>query len=190
MTRGLEAFAPSLKDAPVPKFAACVAEAMGGNVDARRIQDLIDTSNRKGIIFHGISNPRLVPNVEQHGVLPNTPEGGFVSYWSMGESLFGTQTPRGITTFDSTFFHYAYSNKGAHENKPSMHIAVTLLELLGPRGEIRPNQQVQIKKLVQRSEIELLTAEGKEGNKTINERMFELLEEAARHFSPGTKLRS
>jgi hypothetical protein len=190
MTRGLEVFAPSLKDAPVPKFAVCVAEAMGGDIHARRIQDLIETSNRKGIIFHGISNPRLVPNVEQHGVLPNTPEGGFVSYWSMGESLFGTQIPRGITTFDSTFFHYAYSSKSAHENRPSMHIAVTMLDLIEPRGEIRPNQQVQIKKLVRRSELELLTTEGESGNKTINERMFELLEEAASNFLPGTTLRS
>lgn len=190
MTRGLEVFAPSLKDAPVPKFAACVAETMGGDINAKRIQDLIEISNRNGIIFHGISNPSLVPNIERHGVLPNTPEGGFVSFWSMGESLFGTQIPRGITTFDSTFFHYAYSNRTAHENKPSMHIAVTVLDLLGPIGEIRPNQQFQIKKRVSRSEIELLATEGGKGNKTINERMFELLEEAARNFSPGTTLRS
>ena len=175
---------------PEQGFSNQVAEILGGDVTPEQIEALIEASNRNGIIFHGIHDSAKIPNIERQGILPLTPEGGFVSYWSLGKPLFATNTSRGLTTYDSTFFHYAPNGRTNGEKKPSMNIAATQLKLVKPGVQVPPNQQVTIDRAVPRSDLALLKVSGHVNGRSAQVRMFELLEEVVTNFTPGITMQS
>lgn len=179
------------------EFSAKVAEVIGGNISPDRVQSLIDISNDKGFVFHGIRLASKLPFIQAEGILPLTPEGGRVSFWTIGEPLFGwLKYSNDLSTFDTTFFHYAPSS--IQDNGPrSMNIAVSQLEILGlEMMEKSVNAQLKTHKIVPSSEIMLAQAQGdREPNRSVlnsnQVQMFELLEYiVGGGFEPGTTIRS
>ena len=169
------------------EFGTKVSEILGGSISPQRIKCLIDASNNQGFIFHGIKNDSKLPEIEDQGILPLTPEGGYISFWTIGESLFGTKILGGrISTFDSTFFHYALSKSKTEENSLSMNIAVTKVGLIEPSQPKQLNTQLTFNYPILRNQFALLHVQEKIKNKQaigdtrqeLQEKMFCLLEQA------------
>jgi hypothetical protein len=91
-----------------------VPEAVSGIMgltDSHLVREVIEMSNREGLMVHGFRKPKF-EKVRTSGVLPLTPEGGYVSYWNTGHRIFGVPYPDHFETFDSTVFNYAHSQEG------------------------------------------------------------------------------
>lgn len=180
------------------EFGTSVSEILGGSISPQRIKCLIDASNNQGFIFHGIKNDSKLPEIEDLGILPLTPEGGFISFWTMGESLFGTKmSGGGISTFDSTFFHYAPSRSRIEENSLAMNIAVAKVGLIDQSRPKQVNTQLTFNYPISRNLFALLSVQEKIKNNQATEdtmqellrKMFCLIEQATvKDFQAGTTL--
>ncbi len=178
-------------------FATKVADIIGGTVTPERVANLITTSNDQGFLFHGIKRADKFREIDQKGILPLTPEGGFVSFWTQGKSIFGDLKTNGsLDTFDATFFNYAHGRR--HQNGPrEMNIAVTKRDLAFPQDINRPDGQKVAHHTIPRDLIVLLQTrqnlglekETVEPVRSNQVEMFELLEEVVKNFTPGSTLR-
>lgn len=192
MSHGIET-SPHQIDNDSYEFSQRVADLLDFSISPERIQNLIDVSNTEGFIFHGIKNNEAVPYIEEHGILPLTPEGGDISCWTMGKRLFGTSNQKKLFGYDSTFFHYAPSQSKKNPNIYSMNIAVTKAGISVPELKVYQNQELHISKPVPRQDIALLRTEimlSGENNRAqtvrkIETNMFKLLEFTVNNFEPG-----
>jgi hypothetical protein len=126
-----------------------VATEIGGTATDARVKDIIQASNARGILFHGIRNNSKAVLAATEGIKPLTPEStydgppGMTSFWSTGENLFGgLKSNGGLETFDTTFFHWSHASDGeAHLN-----IAVTDKEEINKISPvmIKQNSTVEI----------------------------------------------
>lgn len=87
----------------------------------RVVEDILAQAQEKRLLFHGIRKSANLITVVAHGVEPRSPEGPHPqnSYWTMGTRLFVAD---GLSTFDTTFFHYSRSNSAS--GNLAMNIAV------------------------------------------------------------------
>ncbi len=115
-----------IKEEKLDSISNLTAEEIGGDVTGARIKRIIQASNTRGILFHGIKRNTFIEDVKQNGILPLTPEsqtGGPRSYWTTGQSLFGDLKQDGsLQTYNTTFFHYAPAANG---DTAYINIAVT-----------------------------------------------------------------
>lgn len=175
-------------------FSQQVFSVLGSPITPRRIANVIRRSNEQSIVFHGIKHSSRLPSIEQSGILPLTPEGGQVSFWTSGKRIFGSLTGGGgINTYDSTFFHYAHSR----ERKSTMNIAVINVGLIQDATHITfsPDTVLQIKSELPRDVIQLLEVDlsipgdtpiNKTAVHALGQEMFILLERMLNgEYEPG-----
>lgn len=116
---------------PLLERVANIASLIG-SIDPSHIEAIIDTSNSKGLIIHGIKRAGSFDRICREGVKPLTPEGGNVSFWASGERIFGDASfPMG--TFDTPFFNYSIARNDS-KKVSSMNLAMTMYSEL-PRNE-------------------------------------------------------
>ena len=170
-----------------------VAELIGGDITEERVTNLIKKSNELQLVFHGIMRRTSREGVIEKGILPITPEGGFVSFWNTGTGLFyhGTTLNDKIQTLDSSFFNYvphslAVSSKSVIEST------------LGTTLDYQPNGQLTIPKIIPPEALELIFVDldeniditGRARGQKIEQTMFTSLEEVIRDgLKPGTIVR-
>lgn len=94
------------------QFLEKVAHTIGGDVTADRIANFLKLVSQKGLLFHGIKSRQSAKLAFKQGILPLTPEGGKVSFWSFGPYIFAhpITLEKGMFGIDSPFFDYAHWN--------------------------------------------------------------------------------
>ena len=132
-----------------------------GEVSPDVVREVIERSNSKGYLFHGIKSNRCYEDVLNEGIKPLTPEGGYVSFWTSGSRLFSLG--RGaLATFDTTFFHNAHShNTSLGEGYVTLAIAKysDLEEALLVDKPFRPDSCMKISLTVPRELIQVIRIE-------------------------------
>ena len=160
-----------------------IARTIGGDVTPQRVSAVIQGLKEGGHYVHGIKKTEYKSDVLEKGILPLTPEGG-ASYWTSGESVFGSLTAKNeLQSYDTTFFQYAHARSG-DQSKSVMLMAITNKDLLKQHGiEIKGTDYATIKKPVPREAMALLEVEIPSGNgsarqqgQAIEQQMFSLLE--------------
>lgn len=176
ITREAQVFSSVFSD-----FCKRTADIIGGSVTASRVERLIRASNDGKHIFHGVKRYKDVAGVEQEGILPLTPEGGNVSYWTCGFRIFGSSldNPRLVNLFDTPFFNYSHS-RGVN-NLSQMTIAVSNYEQLYQAGILekpfKNDSYLTISKPVSVENIALLIVQTGAGDPSaVQQRMFDLME--------------
>jgi len=136
-------------------IANLTAKSIGfDDVTEDRILSIIDESNSGQHIFHGVKRRSLISSVDSHGVLPLTPEGGFISCWTSGSEIFGhLEGPeRKVSLYGSTFSDYGHSfpefDQIQNLSDEEMCIAITnggLMEKhVGRKGQISHNETAHL----------------------------------------------
>lgn len=161
-------------------FCEKTSEIISGSVSPERIRGLIDLANSRKVIVHGIKIYQRIKSVEEQGVLPLTPEGGYVSFWATGYRIFGSSLDNlsPLNTYDTPFFNYAHTRNLYGE--PCMALAVTSQEKLkGVAGgvKIKPDSQLTLGFTVPRSALHLLVAEAGSDEGSVADSMFGMLED-------------
>jgi len=98
-----------------------------GPVPSDKIRDIINLSNKKKALYHGIKYKENVPKILEKGLKPLTPEGGQCSFWATGESLF-------MPMMDSPFFCYSDSYDPKQPELTELNLAFTLYDNLQQAG--------------------------------------------------------
>ena len=88
----------------IDELSRAIATETGDETLTRTVRDIIEGSNEGRFLFHG-SKRSDTERLEEHGVEPRTPEGGYASYWTSGSRLFSSYPDR-LNTIDTSFFHY------------------------------------------------------------------------------------
>lgn len=173
-----------------PDFLTKVADLIGGTVRPKDVDNFIRLSEQADLVFHGSKRPHTTISTE--GVLPLTPEGGRVSWWSRGRRLFNhSLTNSRAFGFDSTFFDHSHSSDGS---MAVMTIAVAHQASVNP--DSIGNDCVTTPLLVSHDQIHLLRVEIDHGdisdvkpgdmNILAQQYMFRLLERVVSgQFQPG-----
>ena len=170
-------------------FCEQVAKTIGGEITAQRVKRLIWLSNKGKHIFHGIKRLKYLEGVKKEGIMPFTPEGGQVSYWTSGQRLFGELKKDGsLQSYDSTFFHYGHTENNKNNGTTYMAIALSNAKAINQLSEVevKDNDYLQISFSVPREKISLLQVkvegdqqEGKYKAAQIAEQeMFKFIEDA------------
>lgn len=146
----------------ISKIIGEEVESSHATIAPENIFEVINASNKKGFIVHGVKDNARYPLVDQEGVKPLTPEGGYVSFWVSGTRIFGTQLGEDLYTQDSVIFDWAHSRY----NADPLHTCATLvitnqetLERAGVTADIKPNGYIKIKEKVPREVIHLIRVE-------------------------------
>ncbi len=168
----------------LPPFCEDVAKTIGGQISPQRIAAVIELSNQRSCIAHGIKRSYAIGMVAKEGVKPLTPEGGQVSFWTSGSRIFRSSlgnTPLGY--YDTTFFQYAHSRDDRSQER-TMAIALTnrlVLERLGLHVKIPSNSTVTIHAIVPPEALHLLIVKQKlDSTQPLQPVMFDLLEDVLR----------
>jgi len=88
-----------------------IADLIGGDVTAERVQRLISKANEQKLLFHGVKDRKSFPSILEEGILNNCHDGGeYESFWTSGLSLFVSEVSQSgrINTYDTSFFHYGH----------------------------------------------------------------------------------
>ena len=158
-----------------------IAELIGGGVTAEDVIDFSSLVDQKELAFHGVKKFQLVEPILDEGIKPLTPEGGNISMWSGGSSLFGR--PRNaFGTFDTSFFHYAHSYAPDLPGVSVMSLVVTSrqeLENMGIEG-YKPGSQFCLSKPLPRESITMFQVfdvenSARNSGSTLQAEMFNLL---------------
>ncbi|MCL4353034.1 hypothetical protein M1615_01015 [Patescibacteria group bacterium] len=168
------------------RFCRVTASIIGQEVSPAAVRRIIDISNQGGHLFHGIKGYSSLESVRRLGILPFTPEGGYVSFWTSGFQIFGSslEDPSPSHTYDTTFFHYGHAYDPSRERR-AMLIALTNIRELERLGldtkTVRSkNAYAAIGIPLPRNSIVLLRAEtsleNKEDSPKIEKTMLELIE--------------
>lgn len=175
---------------PLPDSCREIAKIIGGNVSGERIRRVIKLSNTGGQMLHGIKRYESLERIQKEGILPLAPEGGYASYWSLGNRIFWSSVSSSgrINTYDTTFFDYGH-NRGKQE-RSGMIIAITNgndLQKIGP-VELKEDSLVHINFPIPRAKIYLIQVnlEGRrhtsstprERAQALEQEMFRLIEES------------
>ncbi len=76
---------------------------------------ILDMSAERRTLYHGVKRREALPKIAECGGLPNSPEGGLVSWWTTGLRLFlnrdGLPT-KASSTYDTSFFDYSHNDEG------------------------------------------------------------------------------
>lgn len=132
------------------------------------IRDIVESSNEKRIMYHGIKRAEDVDRIKTLGISPLPPEGA-CSYWSTGIALFHP-------AIDSPFFNY--SGDFINANLCELNLALTSYELLKTKNINVPpyesDSQLTIKEDVPFETITLLNikVEHPESEKTDELRKY------------------
>jgi hypothetical protein len=108
------------------------------------IKDVVDTSNEKKILYHGIKRGSSIKQIKKEGLKPLTPESVYCSFWATGMALFNP-------TNDSPFFTYSASTSPYDPEICELNLAVTKYDLLTQKGlilEYKEDSQIRIKEIV------------------------------------------
>ena len=171
----------------VRSFNETIAQTIGNSVDGQRVKKLIEISRKYGHIAHGVKTSETITRINKQGILPLTPEGGFVSMWGKGYRIFASSinnTP--LQFFDTPFFHYAHSIDRKN-NIAKMTLAVTNCSLFPLISQSRQTDcHLSFHVPVPRNSIILLCVEKelksrsniKKCQKSMQEAMFDQLENA------------
>ncbi len=150
-----------------------VAKMIGRDVTPERIARVIYLSNIEGYLFHGIKRCTDLERIKKEGILPKTPEGGMVSWWTTGSRIFWS-SPGPLRGYDTTFFHYGYSGE------ESMNIAVANRHVLDKLGRIsfKSDSDVTINFPVPPEAIHILQVVEKTAvsAQALEQEMFKLIE--------------
>lgn len=169
-------------------FCEQVAKTIGGEISTQRVKRLIWLSNKGKHIFHGIKRIKYLEGVKTDGIMPLTPEGGQVSFWTSGRRLFGELKKDGsLQSYDSTFFHYGHTENNKNDGTTYMMIALSNAKTINQLSEveIKDNDYLQIGFPVPREKMSLLQVKV-EGNRPEGEykaaqiaeqEMFKLIED-------------
>lgn len=156
------------------KFSQEVAKAIG-NVDPSIVYEIIKISNDRRYIFHGIKRNNSFGSINEEGVKPLTPEGGWASYWTSGRAIFGSRFNRLITE-DTPFFDYAHSYDFNSNSLDSMNLAVANYDCLESKIGIKDSFCIdgyfKIHITVPRDFIHLIRIETKRIGSDMTERQY------------------
>ncbi len=188
---------PSDRSPELEEFCRQTAEMIGAPELKESVGRVIDLSNERGILVHGVRNYRKLPLIEADGVLPLTPEGS-ASFWAVGYTIFGENLgPRKpLTGYDTPFFNYGFS-KDSDTLERHMILALTWASQLSeetPSRAVR-DEVTTVKTPVSRSEITLLhvvdrntgRSENQNPLKTMQAEMLGLMEDAMLSETPSSK---
>ena len=185
--------AGSIRNSLIKDFCRRTAEAIGTPELDESVRRVIDLSNERGILVHGVKDYRSLPLIEADGVLPLTPEGS-ASFWTVGHTIFGENLgPRKpLTGYDTPFFNYGFSKD---KETSERHMILVLTKVPQLLGEISDREEkdgvILIKTLVPRSEITLLhvvdRSIGRSGDQSMQAEMLGLMEEAMSSETPSNK---
>lgn len=170
-------------------FCEQVAKTIGGEVTAQRVKRLIWLSNKGKHIFHGVKRLKYLEGVKAEGIMPLTPEGGQVSFWTSGQRLFGELKKDGsLQSYDSTFFHYGHTENDKNDGTTCMTIALSNAKAINQLSEVevKDNDYLQIGFSVPREKISLLQVKtegdalssGRAAAQIAEQEMFKLIEDA------------
>jgi hypothetical protein len=140
-----------------------VAEAIDAQVTPQEIERLIKKAHEDGLIFHGIKKSRAIEDIEEQGVRPITPEGGYVSFWTTGDGLFtSNDDPSKILSrfMDTPFFFHSSSIDS--EGKRRKIIAISSFSNINGEGASSSENRtvLKIKEPVFRDKIEIIDIRG------------------------------
>lgn len=93
-----------------------------GNGLESLVEEVVELSNKKKILYHGIKRCKDVEKIERQGILPLTPESGPCSFWSTGTALFYPE-------MDSPFFNYS-GGRSLEPNTCELNLATASYDLL------------------------------------------------------------
>lgn len=88
------------------------------------LNSLVQASNEKRMLYHGIRNPKDIASILDKGIMPITPEGD-CSYWATGLALFHPED-------NSPFFNFS----GSHvmPDACELNLAIASHDLLSKEG--------------------------------------------------------
>lgn len=171
---------------------AVIAGAIGGQISPQRVEQLISIAKSEGFLLHGVKSRFSLGTIREKGILPLTPEGGYVSYWACGERIFISARSGSIGRFfDTPFFNYSHSRSAGEKTGDTMILALATKSSLQnfTRANIGPSSDVvMIDSPVPKESIMLLVVEGPNARVT-QQSMFELLENACTNgYKPGSEI--
>lgn len=107
-----------------------IAESTGGLYSSRDTLKLIENVRVAGLCMHGVKKYAKAELIKQEGIKPLTPEGGSVSFWSMGRYIFhaGQQPDLRYFGIDTPFFDYSFSKCGSEIMRVAAFTTTALLE--------------------------------------------------------------
>ncbi|VVB78017.1 Uncharacterised protein [uncultured archaeon] len=130
-----------------------ISEILGIKMDSL-VKRIIDESNNKKLIYHGIKRPKYIEPILYEGIKPLTPEGGDCSFWATGTAVFYPST-------DSVLFDW--SGNCVTDEKTELNIAIAsydkLSEELGKEflSSYEKDSQIRIYKTVPKLSFNLLS---------------------------------
>lgn len=171
---------------------AVIADVIGGQITPQRVEQLISVAKSEGFLLHGVKSRSSLGTIRERGILPLTPEGGYVSYWTCGERIFISARSGSIGMFfDTPFFNYSHSRSTGEKTGDTMILALANKSSLQKltRANIGPSSDVvMIDSPVPREYIMLLVVEGPNA-KVTQQSMFGLLEDTCnKGYKPGSEI--
>ena len=134
-----------------------------GEVSSDLIEKIVNISNEKKILYHGIK--RNIELVTKEGVKPLTPDSEYCSFWATGVALFDNP-------YDSPFFRYSggYSDK---LNCTNLNLVITTYDLLAKNdiqlSDYKKDSRIKIKETISPNDISILTVNVKQSNTNLRE---------------------
>lgn len=158
-----------------------------GNTTPDTIEYIVNLSNEKKLLYHGIKKGQYAEIIKQEGIRPLTPECGWCSFWSSGLSLFHM-------AIDSPFFRYSggYSKelKGQELN-----LAITSYDLLSKRGiklpKFKKDSQIKIHETIPYEDLAILNVKlrheepGRKYGQMAEQILLELIISQTKSLTPG-----
>lgn len=183
------------------RFFEHVANLIGGEVTASRVRWVVEEWNRGHHIVRGLRRGSEISRIQREGIRSMTPEGGYVSFWSMGTRVFGypgkEHTDLAGMGIDTPFFEYAHT-VSPEEERILMNMALTRRDLLATylHGRRDPvpfprDSTIKIPFPVPREKMALLQVEvtgrgsARDQVQVAGQEMFKLLERALRNGYQG-----
>lgn len=189
----------AIEKSPVPeaqtisRYTQAIARTIGGPVTPSRVDHVLRLLNNHHLV-HGIKDHSHLARIQTQGILPLTPEGGQVSFWTTREGVFGYLTSKGeLQTYDTSFFHYAHS-ANPPSNRVVMNLAITNRHLLNLHHIThQPGSYCTINHPVPRHAIALIQVSiprqalpARQLGQLVEQQLFLALESALIHgYTPG-----
>lgn len=149
------------------------AAAIIGNVSPSLIEEIVNASNDKKLLYHGIKRSKNAEKIRSEGLKPLTTESGPCSFWSTGIKIF-------YEANDCPFF--TYSGRPEYPPNPfvqmkydccELNLAITSYDLLKEKGLIlddyREDSQIKIQDTVPYDAMIILNVKVKHAPCTLNE---------------------
>jgi hypothetical protein len=131
-----------------------IANTING-VSPDSIREIINSSNEKKILYHGVKSSNSIEKIIQQGIKPLSPESRQCSFWSTGLRLFYP------IDNDSTFFCWSGGYFSNNSSITELNLAITSYDLLSKKGiklpKYKDDSHIKIWEIVPYETISLLS---------------------------------